>query len=464
VGYTQLAQVDTEAYGQADFKYDLDNDLINQADAGVRFARHDRHETVGEAYGCYNASCGPTLAGVSNGQFPSNFGSGAGFSTPFTLSVNQSALQSLVQQMIYASGSTAGPARQYWPSFFSIAEDTYAGYVMARIGGNNWSGNIGVRAVNTDDKIRTFDSNPLSPSVPPITGSLFGTYYINQHTQNYTDVLPSMSLKYDVNRDLVARVSASETIARPDYYALAGGASLNDAVLSGSQGNPDLKPTRSANFDASLEWYYAPESLLSFGMFDMQMQSTFDEGTIQETLLNLSKTQNPLTNPAGLANPIYSVYTVTAPVNNSGYSQGFELQWQQPVRYGFGFQTNYTYSDSAQNNPTAGIGGRTLLGSAKHTVNMTVYYQIDNFNAHVAYTEHSSIYEGIDRATKYYLDTGGSMDASVNYSITKNFALGLDVLNMLDQKEVYNAGGSPLLPRATYDFGRTFFFSLNAKY
>ena len=32
----------------------------------------------------------------------------------------------------------------------------------------------------------------------------------------------------------------------------------NDAIGGGSAGNADLKPIHSTNFDANLEWYFAP--------------------------------------------------------------------------------------------------------------------------------------------------------------------------------------------------------------
>jgi iron complex outermembrane receptor protein len=448
ISYEQFAQVDSESYGQADFSYNLDNPLISQVKTGIRISSHNRHESFDEDYGCYSAYCTTqSLASISNGSFPSNFGSGAGFSTPFTLSVSEAGLQSMVNSFIESSGRP-GSARVYPGALFDITEDNYAGYVMARIGGENWHGNVGVRVVNTNENINTYDSNPLTPAAVLVTGSDFGNYYINNHKQNYNDVLPSLSLEYDVSKDVIARFSAAETLTRPDYYALAGPASLNDSVLSGSQGNPALKATTSTNFDGSIEWYYAPQASLNLALFDMQMKNTLDAGTAQETFVNLQKTQNT-NNPCGLACPIYSVYTMTLPTNNNGESQGVELSWQQPLLYGTGVVVNYTYADSSQDAPTPGIGGRQLLGASKHTGNLTGYYENDWVNAHLSYTVHSSIYEGIDRATKYFEDTGG---------------LSIDALNITDATEKYYAlADGQHLPRATYDYGRTFFFSLNAK-
>ena len=464
VGDTRLAQLDTDASGQVDVEYQFDDGLIQSVKGGVRITEHERNEVESENYGCYSAVCSPTLAGISNGLFPSNFGKGAGISTPFTLSVDPNGLAALVQNMVATTGQTV--AGRYFPqAAFKIKENVEAGYLMAKFGGERFQGNFGIRVAGTNDAINKFDSNPSDPSVKPVLGSDFGVYYINHVSQSYIDILPSFSVKYDVTKDVVARFSAGQTVTRPDYYALAGGATLNDQLLSGSQGNPNLKPTRSTNLDISTEWYYAPQSSVSLGLFDMQMSSTFDAGTIQETELNLAKTQN-VNNPLGLANPIFSTYTVTAPTNNSGSSRGMELAWQAPIAYGFGFAANYTYAQSSQNNPTPGIGGRQLLGAAKHTGNLTGYYQNDwGLDAHLAYTVHSQIYEGIDRANKYFEDDNGELDGHIGYEINKHFSLGVDILNITDATDKYvTTVNNTSVPRAIYDFGRTIFFTLTAKY
>jgi iron complex outermembrane receptor protein len=464
VGDTQLAQLDTDASGQVDVEYMFDSGLISSVKGGVRITEHERNEVESEAYGCYSAVCGPTLAAIGNGLFPSNFGNGLGLSAPFNLSVDPNGLAALVQNMVATTGQT--PLPRYYPqAAFKIKENTEAGYLMAKFGGENFHGNFGVRVASTTDDIDKFDSNPATPNVTPDTGSAFGAYYINHVQQNYTDILPSFAVAYDVTKDVIVHFSAGETVTRPDYYALAGGATLNDQLLSGSQGNPNLKPTRSTNLDISTEWYYAPESSVSVGLFDMQMRSTFDAGTIQERALNLSLTQNPA-NPGGLANPIYSIYTVTAPTNNSGTSQGVELAWQQPLMYGFGLAANYTYAQSSQDNPTPGIGGRQLLGAAKHTGNLTAYYQNDlGIDAHLAYSAHSQIYEGIDRADKYFEDDNGELDAHIGYKINDHLSLAYDITNLTDATDRYvTTVNNTQVPRANYDFGRTMYLTLTAKY
>ena len=59
---------------------------------------------------------------------------------------------------------------------------------------------------------------------------------------NYFDVLPSVNFTFDLQKNLLLRVSAAETMSRPDYSALGAAVSLTDLTLTGNGGNPNLKP------------------------------------------------------------------------------------------------------------------------------------------------------------------------------------------------------------------------------
>jgi iron complex outermembrane recepter protein len=171
-----------------------------------------------------------------------------------------------------------------------------------------------------------------------------------QHS--YTDVLPSANLKLGLRRDLVARFAASKTMTRPDYSALAASVSLNPSTLSGSGGNPDLKPVRSTNLDATLEWYFAPRSLLSAGVFYMDLTSYVGFGKVTKNFLTFD-TQNPL----GISQP----YVLTVPINTSGRVSGLELAYEQPLFGNFGAGANYTYADGKEK------GGGALVGTSRNT-------------------------------------------------------------------------------------------------
>ena len=55
----------------------------------------------------------------------------------------------------------------------------------------------------------------------------------------------------------------------------------NTAVGGGTAGNPNLKPVRSTNIDANLEWYFAPRAYASVGAFHMDFGSYITNGTFR---------------------------------------------------------------------------------------------------------------------------------------------------------------------------------------
>jgi outer membrane receptor protein involved in Fe transport len=106
--------------------------------------------------------------------------------------------------------------------------------------------------------VSTHQYSPVNVSggTNPIDTSAFGPYTPTAFYNNFTNILPSASLKFDLRKDLVMRFSAAQTMARPDYSAIGGAVSLTDLNWTGNGGNPNLKPIKSANYDGTLEWYF----------------------------------------------------------------------------------------------------------------------------------------------------------------------------------------------------------------
>jgi TonB-dependent receptor len=106
----------------------------------------------------------------------------------------------------------------------------------------------------------------------------------------YNNLLPAVDFRIEPIDDVVARVSYSKTIARADYGNLFASQSATPpnrptvlgGVTGGTQGNPDLLPLVSDNFDISLEWYFAPTSYVSGGFFYKKVKNFVGVG--QENL------------------------------------------------------------------------------------------------------------------------------------------------------------------------------------
>jgi iron complex outermembrane receptor protein len=251
----------------------------------------------------------------------------------------------------------------------------------------------------------------------------------------------------------VLRLAASKTMTRADYSALAGNLSLSPPagpgqLGSGTASNPDLEPVRSTNLDAAIEWYYAPESLLSASVFYMDLTSYISLGHITQNFFTFSSWA-----PDG--EPVD--YVLSAPVNSSGTVKGVELAWQQPIWNDFGAYANYTYADGEED------GGDPLIGTSKNTYNLGAYYEDDKLNARLSWTYRSDFYSGLDRSTAFYQASVGNLSASLGYKFNDNFSVTFDALNLNDPTLRYYALNKDQ-PRSIYQSGRQYYLNLRLNF
>ena len=78
-------------------------------------------------------------------------------------------------------------------------------------------------------------------------------------------MLPSVNLVYDTANDWVFRFGASKVIAWAPYNLMSNNLFLNDTMMTGSGGNPDLDPYKAYNFNLSAGAYRTVASWLRAG-------------------------------------------------------------------------------------------------------------------------------------------------------------------------------------------------------
>ena len=428
--------IDEEKYGQADAELQLDQGVLESVKFGARFADHKRQVHYPNNGGCGfgGANLCNATAGWNGALYPSNFGrgfgAGAGVLPPMWIQNPDT-----VREFIYAHGVTS---EAYWPGEFSVNEKTMAGYAMANLAGEKWRGNVGLRLVNTKQRV-----NYNIPGDTVVSPS-FGNYTPIADSRSYNDALPSANFRFELSKNLVSRVSVARTMTRVDYSALAGAITSQDNITnSGTAGNAELKPIRSTNYDTTLEWYFAPKSMFSVGLFYMDMSSYIGYTTVKQML--------PNTNHGGAIES----YTITVPTNAKAKNKGIEVGYQQGLWGGFGVSANYTYANGHDSE------GFALVGSSKQTYNLEGYYENDSFSARLAYTYRSDYLVGLDRATSQHEAGVGTLAASLNYKINDSFSLQFDALNLNNPTLKYY-GDNKDQPRAFYSNGRQFFFGLRA--
>ena len=347
--------------------------------------------------------------------------------------------------------SNRDPAsRAYLYNDFGLKEDVAAGYIQANLEGKGWRGNVGLRLVQTKEHVLKYISAPAT-APGAIVGSAFGPSVAVTTDHSYTDALPSLNLRYDLSKDLVARFALSKTMTRPDYAALAGALNLSPPATSADTGggngsNPDLKPVRSTNMDAAIEWYHAPRSLVSAGLFYMNLNSYVGLGQVQRQYMTFDQTH-----PQGYMGN----YVLTVPVNSKGSAKGVELAVEQPLG-NFGVNANYTYTDAKEK------GGGPLVGASRDTYNLVGYYEDERFNARVGYNFRSHFYSGLDRSTAFNQDDTASLSASLGVKISDQISLSFDGMNLNNTKLKYYALNADQ-PRSIYQNGRQYYLTLRVK-
>ena len=435
---------DRELYAKLDFDYSLDNGgIFKDILFGARATDHTR-KLIDDAYAWAGngADSGTQLANLATtftgNTTPSNYASGIGDIPGYSYS-NTSAIYNYLNT--HNGGRIFG---FYGNDSFAVQERTQAYYLMTKVGGDRWFGDIGVRAVHTDDVSTQYQA--AQPTALGAISSVFGTWVPHVTTNNYWDVLPSAEITYKATDDFLIRADASEVMTRPSYAELAGYFYLVDTNYSGgSGGNPDLKPYKASQLNLSAEWYYTPESLLAVTLYDLDIGNYISTGV--QTGFYYDQ-----------ANPNGHNFTLTGPANGGhATDKGIELSWQQPIAYGFGVESNLTYADGRA------AGGGPLIYTSKYTYNLSGYYEQGPISGRLSYNYRSHFYLGYANSSPDYEDNYGQLDGSFAYQLTPNLSLNIDAQNILHEKEYYY-DMVKWLPRAVYDNGQTLYVGFRFKY
>lgn len=446
---------DTEKWAKIDSDYKIDNGAWKDLKFGVRYEAHDRTSPTGVAQGPLAPGMNPANYPQGFQNYPSNFNTFGGniptgiwYWTPAQLAAYDN-----------STNVNRDPVtREYYQYLFAVYEKDAAAFVQADFKGNNWAANVGVRYVQTkEDAISYTQVDPSTPGA--VLTSAFGPFAGLESKHTYNDVLPSANLKLDLTHELVARFAAAETLTRADYSALAGFTNLTPPgavgeVGSGSGGNPDLKPIRSTNLDAGLEWYFAKRSLLSATAFYMDLRNYIGYGSEIKTYTTFSSQF-----PTGAQVP----YNLTVPVNAKGRVDGLEFAYQQAFTDNFGLASNYTYADGKQTGNLQPLiaGGpvdNRLVGTSKNTYNVSGYFENKMFNVRVGYTYRSAFYSGLDRSTAFTQDAIGTLSAALGYTMNEHFSITLDGLNLNNPTLKYYALNTTQ-PRAFYKNGSQYYLN-----
>ncbi|ATC31079.1 TonB-dependent receptor [Caulobacter vibrioides] len=378
-----------------------------------------------------------------------------------------------------------------------VQEVNKAFYVMGRFKGDvgeaRVTGNIGLRYTKTTREASGFLSYPTGTGLAadadctraltewqalpepkaPFTPSSFcgltpqvraatrawmnGSTVPSTAKANFEYWLPSFNLKVAMPNGLQYRLGLSKTLTPPDigltrnFYQLALNTNI-EGIVNGrptgnvTVGNPYLKPTKSTNVDASVEWYFASVGSLTMAVFYKELSDVASNTT----------TRLPFTNNGATFDAV-----VTTPGNSSQKAKikGFEIGYQQFYDFlpkpldGFGINANYSYIDSSgvpqstlsATDPDVAAGRVAnidtsllpLQGLSKHNANFAAIYEKGKISARLAYNWRSdfllTVRDVIVPFAPIMNEATGQLDGSLFYTVNDQVKVGVQGVNLLNE-------------------------------
>ena len=295
-------------------------------------------------------------------------------------------------------------------SNYTAYEDISAGYGEFKLTLNKLDVIGGVRVEGTK---QGYNTNPV---VLTITSNAQKTY---------TDVLPSLQLKYRLTDLSNLRASYFKSIARPALFELVPTPTYGEAT--DITGNPYVKHSEADNYDLRYELFPKNEEQFFIGGFYKTIKNPIEFALISTLNGQLETTpQNFGTAKVGGAEIVYSRYFGN-----------------------IGFSGNYTYTYSNINSPkvvpeAGAINGKPVIknqsrpmqGQTGDVVNLSLLYKNDAHKVFVqlAYTYTSKTLSLVynDYGYDYYTQPQSFLSFSAEKQISRHFTVTAKVNNILN--------------------------------
>jgi TonB-dependent receptor len=339
---------------------------------------------------------------------------------------------------------------------FNDSENVYAAYAMYTTSIGKLGIMTGLRVEKTDATYGNF------LTTTDAAGDHVG--FVN-NSKSYTNLFPTVQLKYAIQPDLQVRATYSTGIGRPGFTQAGGNAAVD---FTGTRpalvaGNPNLKPTTGNNFDLEIEYYMPNGGIIQAGVFDKEFQNYI----FRAAQLNVA---DPIF--GGAKGDFISFF------NESGYARGVELAYHQKFTMlpglfrCLGVDGNITWVDSRfkEYDATISADGQnqygSLPGTSHVTWNLAGFYENDGLAIRLS-TEYvgQSLFSlgGNDKSGDVIQDKKLNMDFTSSYQFTQNLTGYFNVKNLLNTPLRYYLGDrNHPIQREIY--GETFEAGIRAKF
>ncbi|MFC4931142.1 TonB-dependent receptor [Massilia sp. GCM10023247] len=506
-----IKTTDKEASGQFDLEYKLDRGFVQSLEAGIRHADHKRFSgRFGPAFRTplsytYDATTGKLIQSTPTPTegwqpYPGDFGNGLGGgywdNTGFTYTS-----QALKDYITANTKETSAAWERRVSSEIDMRERQSSGYLMANLEGDRWSGNVGVRYVRTvvDAQISTPIPNPRTclrtePGKTPVPcaaypgaittagdavayydnqpfNPLSGTMYYKTPTHKvFKNALPSLNLRYEISKDMIARFGASRTIGRQNYNVIGSGFGTPGCDAGGCKvtgPNPDLRPLTSDNVDLSWSWFFAPRSAVTVNAFHSKIDGYVKTGTVGTSTIDLTDPRDQTV----------KTFFINTSSQQGAKISGLELSYEQPFGSSpFGFTSNVSRAKTKVDD------GRPMVGASEWAGNLGVYFENDKLSARLVSNYRGEYVnsttapsptansQGMSVINGVAMPTAPTMAAPVttlafnaSYNITPNMILSFDATNLTNVKRAYYRYSEEEQQKLDVS-GRQFYLNLKYKF
>ncbi len=462
--------------------------FITSVDLGVNATRREKTKTVSDNDLFLKNGRQQILVAPADLEKPTSLGF-AGFGQVLSVDIGD------VWQKYYDAAPILDA--NYFDKNWEITEDVETFFAKANFQSGDLRGNVGVQVVHQSQKSAGVVINGLEAGVPIVPTQI-------KTKDDYTDVLPSLNMIYDLGGGQRLRFALSKTMARPRMDDMRANVtpSFNSLVCSGqpcapgttvhpwsaSGGNPHLRPWEAKAVDLAYEWYITPATYISIAGFYKKLDTYIynQSGTFDFTGIPLPSTASAI--PSNVT--ISSIGQITLPANGKGgvvkgleFSGAVDLGKVLEPLDGFGVQGSLSLTKSNLNptsnpDPTQEVRIPGLSGTV---YNLTGYYEKGGFQARISQRYRSAFKGEVVQlfATRGFTEilADKQVDAQIGYTFQEGRLEGLGFLlqvnNLtnspyrtrlgLDQGGTKTSGGQSL-PETYEEYGRQFLFGVNYRF
>lgn len=482
---------------------DIENGFFKDVEFGVNYTQREKSKRSDEAF--------VDLAGAATAvQIPADMLQG---STPLDFlgisGVVSYDPEAMLNSGVYALRPNVNPdvVTKSWDVQEDVTTVFLKGNIETEFNGIPVDGNIGIQYVQTEQASQ-------GARVGRDTAGDITILNVNEG-DDYSNVLPSLNLRFEFPNDKYIRLGIARTLARArmdDLRAsqefsvdssiilfpgeLTDADTTNDtsgvdiannrAVFKPSGGNPMLRPYVADSFDISFEKYFGSAGYVSIAGFYKDLKDYVAPGG--STLVDFSGIVDqatiidPVTSAVVTAaelrtlNPGIDTGILSQPANgDGGYIQGIEFAAHIPGDMflpspfdGFGAYLSASYTESDVT-PAGESQGIELPGLSKRVANGTLYYENAGFEARVSARYRSDFLGEVTGfgANREFRSVQGEtvVDAQIGYRFQSGALEGLSVQlqanNLTDEEFTTYLNGDERQTKDYQRYGTTYLFGVN---